>query len=67
MTRTLPSTFELGNALRDEGFDLPKECADVRLMIPVDGIFQLQYEVNVYGESLAQLGRALVRIAKDSR
>ena len=50
---------DLYQALKAEGFDLPDECRDLRLTMPVEGVFVLHYEVNVYGERLAKVGRAL--------
>jgi hypothetical protein len=64
MARALPSGTELYNALRAEGFDLPDECGDVQLLMPIDGIFQLHYAINVTGENLAKLGRALTKIGE---
>jgi hypothetical protein len=52
----------LYEALVAEGFQLPKHCADVRLVLPVDGAVQLHYEVFVEGTDLAKLGRALERM-----
>jgi hypothetical protein len=63
----LVASYGLYLALKDEGFTLPEECVDVKLVMPVDGVFQLEYTVNVYGERLEQLGRALQRLGKDSK
>lgn len=57
--------YGIYKALQLEGFDLPKECADVRLLMPVDGVMQLQMEVNLTNDDLEKLGRALVRMAKN--
>jgi hypothetical protein len=62
MATTLPSGTMLYHALLAEGFELPKECGDMQLLMPVDGVFQLHYTVNVLGSDLAKLGRALARI-----
>lgn len=59
------STLDLATALREEGFELPKECARVRLLMPVDGLFQLEYRVNMTGEDLIKLGVALARLGKE--
>lgn len=56
--------YGLYQALKDEGYELPKECADVELVMPVDGIFRLRMLVNLTNESLAQLGRALIRLSE---
>lgn len=66
MTLPLPSGTALYHALLAEGFELPKECGDMQLTLPVDGIFQLHYTVSVTGEDLVKLGRALARIGAES-
>ena len=45
-------------ALQEEGL-LPEECVSVEMLMPVDGIFQLRYVVNVRTEDLPKLIRAL--------
>lgn len=55
---------DLYQALKDEGFILPDECGDVEMRLPVDGVIQLAYIVNLTDERLAQFGRALVRMAE---
>ena len=57
-------SFGLYQALKAEGFELPKECAEVRMEMPVDGIFQLVYRVNLTEEDLKKIGRTLVRMAE---
>lgn len=57
----------LYDALKAEGFLLPDECADVKLIMPVDGVYQLEYRVNLFGERLAQVGRALARMGEAQR
>lgn len=64
MPRVVSGTLDLYHALQAEGFELPKECGDVELLMPVDGYFQLRYVVNVYGEDLAKLGRALTHMGE---
>jgi len=54
---------DLYTALKAENYDLPDECGDVELVMPVDGVFQLRFIVNVTKENLAKLGRALVRVS----
>jgi hypothetical protein len=61
---TLPNGTELYHALIKEGFELPENCGDVQLTMPVDGLFQLHYIVNVSGDNLVKLGRALARIGE---
>ena len=53
---------DLFKALKEEGFELPRECRDVLLVMPVDGVFVLRYEVMLTGEDLAKVGRALARM-----
>jgi hypothetical protein len=57
----------LYNALKKEGFPLPDECNDVQLSMPVDGIFQLHYIVNLTPEELQRIGRALAGIYDDQQ
>ncbi len=56
--------MSLYEALKEEGYELPEECCDVELLMPVDGIFKLRFEVNVTSENLAKIGRAYVRLAE---
>ncbi len=58
------STYGLYEALKAEGFLLPDECADVQMLMPIDGMYQLAYKVNLRDEDLVKLGRALVRLAE---
>lgn len=58
------TAYGLYEALKDEGFELPKECADVELVMPVDGIFKLRLIVNMTDVTLPQLGRALIRLSE---
>lgn len=60
--RTVAGVTYLYDALIAEGFPLPKECRDVRLVMPVDGACVLDYSVFLFGEDLEKLGRALVRV-----
>jgi hypothetical protein len=64
MRTIYPNGTDLYNALVAEGFELPEECSDVQLEMPIDGIFRLHYSVNVTGDNLAKLGRALTRIGE---
>ncbi len=58
------SSYGLYQALKNEGFELPEECGDVELLMPVDGVFRLYYTVLVTDENLGKLGRALARLAE---
>ena len=53
----------LHEALKLEDFPLPDECTLVEPLLPIDGMIQLRYTVNLRPEQLAAFGRALVRIA----
>ena len=64
MTSKIMASYQLYQALKDEGFVLPDECGDVTLTMPVDGILQLHYHINLTDVTLAQVGRALARIAE---
>jgi hypothetical protein len=57
-------TFLLAEALKAEGFPLPDAVKQARLLMPAHGVFVIQYDVLVSGETLAQLGRALTRLAE---
>jgi len=57
-----PSGSELYEALKAEGFTLPDECADVRMVMPIDGVFQLHYIINLRDDDLVKWGRALQRL-----
>ena len=61
MSRAM-AIYDLRQALKDEGFELPRDCMDVQLLAPTDGIFTLKYTVALTGEDLQKLGRALVRM-----
>jgi hypothetical protein len=52
----------LYQALKDEGFNLPPECGDILLEIPVDGLIRLHFVQNLTGEDLAKFGRALATL-----
>lgn len=58
------SDFNLYEALLEEGFKVPEECAGVELLLPADGLVQLRWTVNVRNEELAALGRILVRFGE---
>ena len=57
----------LYEALKAEGFVLPEECKDIKLVMPVDGVYQLEFVINLTDIRLAQLGRALTRIAEEAQ
>jgi hypothetical protein len=57
-------TFRLLEALMAEGFPIPDECREARLVMGVDCALVIQYEVFVTDENLLKLGRALQRLAQ---
>jgi len=59
------STRPLDAALKAEGFPLPENCREVRLVLGVDAAMLLQYDVFVTSEDLDRLGRAFVRMAEE--
>lgn len=67
MSKNLGRRLELYEALLAEGFKLPDECADVHLVMPIDGLYQLEYKVNLFGERLAQVGRALAKMGENQK
>lgn len=62
-----PAPPRLYEALKAEGFVLPDECGDIHLVMPVDGVFRLEYSVMLTGKSLEQLGRALARLGEEAQ
>lgn len=54
---------DLYRALVAEEFELPKNCSEVKLDMPAHGMVRLHYTVNVSGDDLAKLGRALATLA----
>lgn len=63
MTQSV-STFHLGKALFDEGL-VPAECFNVDIKVPADGLMTLHYDVNVRGEDIPKIIRALERFQKE--
>lgn len=59
------NTWSFDKALKAEGFELPKECADVNLVFPVDGVLMIKYDCFVTHEDLAKIGRAMIRMAEE--
>jgi hypothetical protein len=57
----------LYDALKAEGFELPKNCVDVELEMPVDGNFVLKYRVFLDPEDLVKVGQALKRMGEGQR
>ncbi len=57
----------LYRALQEVGFELPKDCGDVELLLPVDGVPQLRMTVFIHGERLELLGQALARLGEATK
>ena len=49
----------LADALKEAGYPLPNNCAEVRMVIKPTGAIMIQYDVYATDEILGQLGRAL--------
>lgn len=60
----MKDTLSLVKALDAEGFPLPQHCREARVILGVDRDFMLQYDVLLTPEAMAQLGRALQRVAE---
>jgi len=57
-----PNFYE---ALKKEGFNLPPECGDILMEIPVDGIIRLHFVQNLTNEDLVKFGRALASLGEE--
>lgn len=66
MARQLFGRYNLLTAMQEEGL-LPPECADVQILVPVDGIMQIVYTVNVGDERMMALQRALQKTLESNR
>lgn len=64
MSMRVVTTRRLVDALKAEGFPLPDDCRDARLIMGVNSAFMLQYDVFVSAENLGKFGRALQRLAE---
>lgn len=63
MTRLIAG-YRLGKILADMGV-LPDECADVEMLIPVDGVLRLRYTVNVTQEDARKLAEAFEKLSHE--
>lgn len=52
----------LYDALKAEGFELPPECGDITLDMPVDGVAILHMRRQLTHEDLVKVGRALASV-----
>lgn len=64
MPNQIPSTLFLVEALEVEGFPLPDQCREARVIMGIDNAFMIQYDVFLTDDTLAKLGRALQRVAE---
>jgi len=56
-----PSLYK---ALKDEGFNLPPECGDILMEIPVDGVIRLHFVQTLTHDDLIKFGRALTKLGE---
>lgn len=61
------ATGDLPRLLEDEGFALPKECREARLVMGVDSALMIQYDVFLTSQDLVRLGRALQRLGEGDK
>lgn len=61
------STRGLDAALLAEGFALPPNCREVRLIASPNSALMLQYDTYVTDEDLAKVGRALIRMGEEAK
>lgn len=64
MTIRAYSDFLLIEALKEEGFPLPEECREARLIMGVDSVLMMQYDVFLTSENTVKLGKALVKVGE---
>jgi hypothetical protein len=55
----------LFNALKAVGYDMPKECVNAELRMPVDAPFQITFICNITTDDMERIGRALQQCAAD--
>lgn len=56
-------TVSLLDMLKAEGFDLPEDCRDVRLIMQHDAPMLLQLDVLLKPDTAGKVGRALAKLA----
>lgn len=59
--------MSLETALRDEGFALPQNVREVRLIAAAGNAYLLEYDVFVTDEDLIKVGRALQRLGEHQK
>jgi hypothetical protein len=64
MPSDLSTTWGLVDALKAEGFPVPENCVTARVDMSFDAPISLEYRVLLTAEQVAQLGRALARLAE---
>ena len=58
------STYGLVGALKEQGFPLPDECREARLVMGSGSAFMLQTDQFLTTEDLGKIGRALVKMSE---
>jgi hypothetical protein len=59
------TTINLYQALKDQGFEVPKECREARLVMSApDEPIMIQFDCFVLGDDLQKIGRALEQLGK---
>jgi hypothetical protein len=58
-----PSGYDFAAFLREEGYILPDECISVDILVDTDSPLQLVITVNLTDETLAMVGRALLKMS----
>lgn len=54
----------LAAALKAEEFPLPDNCREARVLMAVDSVVVIQYDVLATADDLAKLGRALQKVGE---
>lgn len=60
----LPMAFRLAAALKAEGFPLPDQCREARVVMGVDKVLMIEYDVFLTDEDLSKLGRAMQKVGE---
>jgi hypothetical protein len=58
------SGLDLAKALDAEGFPLPKNCTGARLIMTIDSVNVIQYDVFLEPEEMVKFGKALQRLGE---
>lgn len=63
----IASAVPMIDALRAEGFPVPQHCQEARIMMTVDAVLCIHYEVWLTNEDLVKIGRALQRVGESAK